>query len=121
MTIDIIAPAAPKPEEPQLYVPPELFLNRELSWLAFNQRVLEEAEDTGNPLLERVKFLAIFAANLDEFFMIRVANIKRKITAGIIEPGLDGTPAHALAPMVRTETQRLLDRQYEILNRQDLA
>jgi polyphosphate kinase len=102
-------------QEPTLYVPPELFLNRELSWLAFNQRVLEEAEDRTNPLLERVKFLAIFSANLDEFFMIRVANIKRKITAGIVEPSLDGISPQVLAPLVRVETQRLLDRQHNLL------
>lgn len=102
-------------ERPSLDVPSELFLNRELSWLAFNRRVLEEAEDRSNPLLERVKFLAIFSANLDEFFMIRVANLKRKITAGIVEPGLDGISPQALAPLVRAETQQLLDRQHELL------
>ena len=96
-------------------VPPELFLNRELSWLAFNQRVLEEAEDASNPLLERVKFLAIFSANLDEFFMIRVANLKRKITAGLADPGLDGVVPQALAPQVREKTQLLLDRQHALL------
>jgi polyphosphate kinase len=101
-------------EEPASRVPPELYLNRELSWLAFNERVLEEAEDPANPLLERVKFLAIFSSNLDEFFMIRVANLKRKLTAGIIDPGPDGLPPQALAPRLRDETQRLLTRQNDV-------
>ena len=103
-------------DEPLFRVPPELYLNRELSWLAFNERVLEEAEDPTNPLLERVKFLAIFSSNLDEFFMIRVANLKRKLTAGIIEPGPDGLPPQALAPRLREMTQRLLERQQDVLN-----
>jgi polyphosphate kinase len=98
-----------------LYVPPELFINRELSWLAFNKRVLNLAEAARNPLLERVKFLAIFSANLDEFFMIRVANVRRKVLAGIIEPGADGLTPQALANAIRTESQRLLDRQSHLL------
>ncbi len=88
---------------------PDLFINRELSWLEFNRRVLEEAQDPAAPLLERTKFAAIFSSNLTEFFMIRVAGIKRKIAAGIGDPGPDGrTPTQALAA-VRTVTQDLLD------------
>ncbi len=69
---------------------PSLYINRELSWLEFNQRVLDEAKDTRHPLLERVKFLAITSSNLDEFFMIRVAAIKEQILAEVIEYSPDG-------------------------------
>jgi polyphosphate kinase len=97
---------------------PALFINRDLSWLAFNERVRCEAEDTANPLLERVWFAAICAANLDEFFMIRVAGIKRKIAAGIDAPGPDGrTPAQILAT-IRTRTQRALDRRARLVTRE---
>ena len=69
---------------------PSLFLNRELSLLAFQARVLEEAQDEQNPLLERVKFLSIVGSNLDEFFMVRVAGLKRQMESGTVEPGPDG-------------------------------
>ena len=62
---------------------PSLYLNRELSWMEFNRRVLDEAHDLRHPLLERVKFLAIFSSNLDEFFMIRVSGLKDQIAAGV--------------------------------------
>jgi len=76
---------------------PSLYFNRELSWIEFNRRVLEEAQDPRHPLLERVKFLAIFSSNLDEFFMIRVSGLKDQIAAGVVNVPPDGmTPAQQL-------------------------
>jgi polyphosphate kinase len=98
---------------------PEMFINRELSWLDFNSRVLFESEEGANPLLERVKFAAIFASNLDEFFMIRVAGIKRKVDTGIETPGPDGrTPFQQMAS-VRAKTQKELERHAAVIT-QDL-
>ncbi|HUG14376.1 MAG TPA: polyphosphate kinase 1 [Thermomicrobiales bacterium] len=82
---------------------PELYLNRELSWLEFNRRVLEESLDERNPLLERVKFLAIFSSNLDEFFMVRVAGLQSELLAGDAEVGRDGlSPSEQLAAIKLT-------------------
>src|SRR5262249_36986036 len=77
---------------------PELYFNRELSWTQFNARVLELAEDPSIPLIERLKFLAIYSSNLDEFFMVRVAGLHDQIEAGIEKPLQDGrTPSDTLA------------------------
>jgi polyphosphate kinase len=82
---------------------PRLYLNREISWLQFNARVLEEALDTRHPLLERVKFLAIFANNLDEFFMIRVSGLRRQAVGRVLETPPDGmTPLEQLAAIRQT-------------------
>jgi len=90
-------PGEPEPEAaapPDLEVGPELFLNRELGWLAFDSRVLHEAEDARNPLLERVKFLAIADSNLDEFVMKRMGGLKQQLGAGLRDRTPDGrTPA----------------------------
>lgn len=72
--------------------PRERLIDRELSWLAFNERVLELAEDESNPLLERCRFLAIFSSNLDDFFMIRVASLKRKLETGVTKRIRPDTP-----------------------------
>lgn len=85
-----LAPPADKGLHGQSSLDPLLYINRELSWLEFNQRVLEEAHDQRHPLLERIKFLAIASANLDEFFMIRVAAIKEQILADVVEYSPDG-------------------------------
>ena len=69
---------------------PNLYINRELSWLEFNARVLHEAFDARNPLLERLKFLAIFSTNLDEFYMVRVAGLRRQVAAGVMHGPPDG-------------------------------
>jgi polyphosphate kinase len=87
---------------------PEYYINRELSLLEFQHRVLEEAQDERNPLLERVKFLAILGSNLDEFFMVRVAGLKQQIAAGVHDSSFDGlTPAAQLAA-VRAKASKLI-------------
>jgi len=92
--------------------PPDAFVNRELSWLEFNRRVLEEAQDPTVPLLERVKFLAIFSSNLDEFFMVRVAELKRRIRAADSSSGPDGlSPVETLAA-VADKVHRLVATQH---------
>ncbi len=91
-------------------MPPDRFLDREMSWLAFNQRVLELAEDANQPLLERANFLAIFASNLDEFFMVRVAGLKRRIATGLAVPTNVGrAPLDVLADIGR-KAHELQDR-----------
>ncbi len=85
---------------------PELYINRELSLLEFHRRVLEEAQDENNPLLERVKFLSIVGSNLDEFFMVRVVGLKKQVAAGVIDLPADGMPpARALADIRKVASQ----------------
>ncbi len=90
---------------------PALFINRELSWLAFNERVLAQAQDTSHPLLERVKFLAITGTNLDEFFMVRVATILKKFRAGIEEVSIDGQTTDQQLATIRTRALAQIDDQ----------
>src|SRR5262245_7842033 len=87
-----------------------LYLNRELSLLAFFRRVLEEAQDERNPLLERVKFLSIVSSNLAEFFMVRVAGLKHQVAAGVVERSMDGlTPAEQLTRIRQMATELMQD------------
>jgi len=100
--------------EQERAIGPEHFVNRELSWLEFNARVLEEAEDETNPLLERLKFLSIFSSNLDEFMMVRVSGVRSQMQ-GLAEPE-DRMPEqltiHEQFQQVHARTQTLVARQY---------
>ena len=90
---------------------PTHFINRELSWLEFNQRVLDEALDARNPLLERVKFFCIVSSNLDEFFEVRVAGLKQQIESDVVERSVDGLTASETFRAVTQRVRRLLEDQ----------
>jgi polyphosphate kinase len=104
--------------DPVVYLP-EHFINRELSWLEFNARVLEEAQDPSNPLLERVKFLSIFSSNLDEFFMVRVAGLREQAFGGVApqDAGADGLDALTLLQRIWQRTRELVEQQYRCWNK----
>jgi polyphosphate kinase len=97
---------------------PSLYLNRELSLLAFQRRVLEEAEDPANPLLERVKFLSIVGSNLDEFFMVRVAGLVAQADAGIHDTGGDAMSPQAQLTAIRREVKRIINDGHRCLDQQ---
>ena len=94
---------------------PAQFINRELSWLEFNQRVLDEALDPGNPLLERLKFFCIVSSNLDEFFEVRVAGIKQQIESDIVERTMDGMTASEAFRATVARVRRMVEQQYASL------
>ena len=109
-------PGAP-PESPRKkFSAPENFINRELSWLEFNRRVLEEAQDATQPLIERVKFLTIFSSNLDEFFEIRVAGIKQQIESETSDVSADGLSPTEIFNGIQRVAQELVGLEYALWN-----
>lgn len=101
-------------------LPADRFLDRERSWLAFNERVLELAEDPTTPLLERANFLAIFASNLDEFFMVRVAGLKRRIATGVATRSASGLQPREVLDLIWTRSRELMAR-HAACYQQDIA
>lgn len=95
--------------------PSQRYYNRELSWIAFNRRVLEEAHDTSLPLLERLRFLCIFATNLDEFFMIRVSGLKQQVEAGVDASTADALTAREQLAAISAELRPLIQQQVQCL------
>jgi polyphosphate kinase len=114
-SIRAVAPVEEPPARPSDLDAPELYINRELSWLDFDDRVLQLAEDPDQPLLERCKFTAIFGSNLDEFFMIRVAGLHDQVDAGITAPKLDGRSPSETIDAIREKVEAMTARECELL------
>src|SRR5215470_81486 len=114
-------PAEPVRLPHTLFLQRELLFNRELSWLEFNRRVLEEGLDQTEPLLERLNFLSIFSSNLDEFFMIRVSGLKQQVDAGVTELSPDGMPPAAQLREISDRLRGMISSQMRCLNEDVLA
>src|SRR5207249_6749928 len=100
---------------------PSLYINRELTWLEFNRRVLEEAQDPQVPLLERLKFLAIFSSNLDEFFMVRVGGLQQKVQARIAQgSGADRMPPSEQLDRISQMVRQMVEQQYRCFKEEAL-
>ena len=99
------------------FTSPEYYENRELSWIKFDRRVLNEARDKSIPLLERLKFVSITSSNLDEFFMVRVASLKDMVHAGYKKRDIAGMTATEQLTAINKETRKLVDLQYSTYNR----
>ena len=115
------APIVPVKDERsarELFGDPKNFINRELSWLEFNRRVLEEAQDPTQPLIERVKFLSIFSSNLDEFFEIRVAGIKQQVESETSDVGPDGLSPTETFNQIQRLAHELVATEYELFNKE---
>src|ERR1700676_1512869 len=110
-------PPAADPDE-ALFNDPSLYMNRELSLLEFQRRVLEEARDPANKLLERVKFVSIVSSNLDEFFMVRVAAMKQKLEKGSPDLSIDGKTVTEQLVAVRASVNELMERLYDTFQAQ---
>src|SRR5205807_9041012 len=111
--VPVTAPAAPPPAPNVSLDDPSLYINRELSWLEFNRRVLEEAQDPRVPLLERLKFIAIVGSNLDEFFMVRVGGLQQKVQANIAHAsGADRMPVKEQLEKIGQAVRRMTGECY---------
>src|SRR5436305_14514941 len=113
----IALPAVTEAPPVNRFSAPGNFINRELSWLEFNRRVLEEAQDSTQPLIERVKFLCIFSSNLDEFFEIRVAGIKQQIESETSDVGPDGLSPTQTFNQIQRLAHELVAIEYELFNK----
>ncbi len=115
MEMPVTTGPADESDAPDVWLPDDRFAERELSWLSFNERVLALARDAGRiPLLERAKFLAIFSSNLDEFFMVRVAGLKRRIAAGVATPSASGFLPRDLHDAILRRTRELTEEQSRV-------